>query len=336
MAPSTDPSVSRRRLFAASAATAVGTALATSFPATAGPATGRRDLPAKRIGIQMYTMREQVARLGFRKVLRRVADIGFKEIEFAGFADGGLRLPELRRVLAEQGLRPIGNHGGMDDASLRAAEVLELPYTGVGILTNLHGTTTDAWKQTADELNAFGRRARRAGTRFYVHIHGPEYLTVTDAPGTYALDVLLEHTDPRYVFWEMDIYWAYFFASYVGASGELFDPTDWVRRHRKRFPLFHVKDGRTAIEAQADTHQLALMWNPTGGAGQLPFEDGITDVGQGDIDFHRFLGALEDVDAHHYIWERDTANDAPKGEFTAARASYLMMRHDEMARRIGR
>lgn len=78
----------------------------------------------------MYSAREQVARLGFAKVLRRLADIGFKEIEFAGFAEGGLQLRELCLVLADLGLQQLGNHGGMDDGSLRAAEVLELPYTG--------------------------------------------------------------------------------------------------------------------------------------------------------------------------------------------------------------
>jgi sugar phosphate isomerase/epimerase len=211
-----------------------------------------------------------------------------------------------------------------------------LPYTGISVLTNVHGATSDAWKRTADELNAFGKRSAAVGSKFYVHIHGPEYLRVLDTPDKHALDLLLAYTDPELVFWEMDIYWAYFFASYVGGGGALVDPTTWLQGNAARFPLFHVKDGRTVAEAQADETRLALMWNPLGGAEQLPFQDGITDVGQGDIDFHRFLGALHDVKAHHYIWERDTANEAHKGEFTSARASYLMMRHDELARGIGR
>lgn len=83
----------------------------------------------------------------------------------------------------------------------------------------------------------------------------------------------------------------------------------------------HPEAPRTVVEAQVDATELALMWNPFGGAGQLPFQEGITDVGQGDIDFRRSLGELGDADDHHYIWERDTAKDAPKGEFTPARAS---------------
>lgn len=199
---------------------------------------------------------------------------------------------------------------------------------------NVHGTTTDAWKRTADDLNAFGRRARRSGTRFYVHIHGPEYLRVTDAPDKHALELLLEHTDPRCVFWEMDIYWAHFFASYLGAGGMLMDPREWVRRNQARFPLFHVKDGREFASTATDPLQVSLQWNPVGGAGQLLFQDGITDVGQGSINFRRFLGVLDDAWAHHYIWERDTANEHPRGEFTSARASYLMMRHDQLASRM--
>lgn len=329
----------RRRLLAAGAAsTATSLALA---GAGAGPAAARGsarrsdDLPADRIGIQLYSVRDAVARLGFRPVLRRLADIGFREIEFAGVTGGGLSIPQLRRTLADLGLRALGNHAAMDDASLAVAEALELPYTGISVLTNVHGTTTDAWKQTADDLNAFGERARSVGSRFYVHIHGPEYLRVTDAPDRHALEVLLQHTDPRLVFWEMDIYWAHFFASYLGAGGMLVEPREWVRQHLDRFPLFHVKDGREFAGGVADPVGLSLQWEPFGGAGQLPFQDGITDVGQGSIDFRRFLGVLRDVRSHHYIWERDTANQAPRGEFTSARASYLMMRHDRLAAKIG-
>lgn len=333
----TPGSLSRRQLMGVGAAGVAGAAMGGGvLTAPAHASRSRADLPPERIGIQMYSVREQVARLGFRKVLHRLADIGFTEIEFAGFAEEGLSLRELRRILAEEGLRPIGNHGAMDDASLAAAETLGLPYTGISVLTNVYGTTTDAWKRTAEDLNAFGARAFRSGTRFYVHIHGPEYLRVTDAPDLHALDLLLEHTDPRYVFWEMDIYWAYFFASYLGAGGMLMDPSEWVRRHQGRFPLFHIKDGREFAGPAADPLAVSLQWNPFGGAGQLPFQDGITDVGQGSIDFRGFLAVLEDARAHHYIWERDTANEHPKGEFTSARASYLMMRHDRMAAGIGR
>ena len=116
----------------------------------------------------------------------------------------------------------------------------------------------------------------------------------------------------------------------------LSDRCEWVRTHQARFPLFHVKDGHHATRAEADPVEVSLQWNPVGGAGQLPFQDGITDVGQGSIDFRRFLGVLDDVRSHHYIWERDTANQAARGEFTSARASYLMMRHDRLAARIGR
>jgi sugar phosphate isomerase/epimerase len=331
--------LSRRNLLATGAAAAAGTAVTTAVT-TASPAAAdsaaRGNLPQERIGIQLYTVRDQVAEHGFARVLRQLRRIGFREIEFAGFAGGGLGLRELRQVLADLDLRGIGNHGAMDDASLRAAEVLGLPYTGISVLTNVYGTHSDAWKQTADDLNAFGKRARASGTKFYVHLHGPEYLRVTDAPDKHAMELLLRHTDPRYVFWEMDIYWAHFFASYLGAGGMTMDPREWVRRHQQRFPLFHVKDGREFGGEPADALDVSLQWNPVGGAGQLPFQDGITDVGQGSIDFRRFLGVLDDVRAHHYIWERDTANQHPGGELTSARASYLMMRHDQLAARMGR
>jgi sugar phosphate isomerase/epimerase len=89
------------------------------------------------------------------------------------------------------------------------------------------------------------RRARQ-GPRpaLLLHNHFQEWLSCPDNPLKRGEDILLAETDPKLVFFEMDIYWAY-----VGQwqSGQVvkFDPLyDYAIPYRNRYVLFHVKDGK--------------------------------------------------------------------------------------------
>jgi sugar phosphate isomerase/epimerase len=131
----------------------------------------------------------------------------------------------------------------------------------------------------------------------------------------------------------MDIYWAYFFRSWVGGADALFDPLQWVLPNKSRFPLFHVKDGKEWLKT-ATPMPLTVQGSPFGGGAgpTYPLNDGITDIGQGDVPFKSFFGKMGEINKHWYLWERDTASSNPHGSLTSARASYLMMRNDHMAR----
>jgi hypothetical protein len=119
------------------------------------------------------------------------------------------------------------------------------------------------------------------------------------------MDVLLEETDPRLVFFQLDIFWAH-----VGAaqSGNAFDPlADYVVPLRDRFKIFHVKDG-------------------------IPATAQILDFGEGEIDFQSFFTTLfaqapDQPEKHLYMWERDNASEHPRGPLASARASFVNMRY---------
>jgi sugar phosphate isomerase/epimerase len=338
--------LSRRNLLKGSAAVAATAAItSTSRGAFAAPkraavsssAVGR-NLPSDRIGVQLYSVGDQATKMGWGKLLPALAEIGYKYVEFAGYASTPKYTPkQIRRILDDNGLYAIGNHGQMDRPSIDAGLTLGQRYTGISVLTSLHGLHTDAWKQTADDLNAYGEKCVKAGLKgFYIHMHGPEYIPVADNPTLRAIDVLLKYTDPRYVFWEMDIYWAYFFQGYLGGGGALYDPLKWVLQAPKRFPLFHVKDGHEVVKTSVGGTPVHFQWESFGGEDTFPLQDGITDIGQGDVNFKNFFGALakkSNLRNHYFIWERDTASSNPHGSLTSARSSYLMMAHDHMAAR---
>ncbi len=310
--------ISRRQLLGAGAVVSAGALLAAS-PAGAvkktseqrakvtpySNVTGDALLPPDRIGLMLYTVRDQVESLGFAKVFETVAGMGFNAVEFAGYTQGtGAITPKkIRKLLAANGLTPVGSHGNLDDAAIKAAVDLDLPYTGTAFEIP-SGTDTAAWEQLAADYNAFGERAAKHGIKGYLHIHGPAYGPVADNPDKRGLDILLEHTDPKLFAFQMDIYWAYFFQS----SFPGYDPIDWVRDNRARFPLFHVKDGTPG---------------PDGGFGGGE----MSDVGQGAIPFEDFFTAVGRPRLSWYLNERDNAADHPQGSFCSAQASYLYMRY---------
>lgn len=105
-APDATPTgrLSRRSLLAASAgaAAAIGAAglpvLATGTPALANPGNASKLrveplIPARNRGIILYSVRDRITAApddsgvpyGFERVLARLAEIGYKEIEFAGY-----------------------------------------------------------------------------------------------------------------------------------------------------------------------------------------------------------------------------------------------------------
>ena len=314
-----DQAISRRQMLSAGAVVGAGAVLAASAPKVSAAessadaakvtpfsnVTGDALLPPNRIGLMLYTVRDQIESLGFAKVLETVAGMGFNAVEFAGYTQGTgpISFKQLRRLLEANGLTPVGCHGNLDDAAIDAAVKLDLPYTGTAFEVP-SGTNTAAWEQLAADYNAFGKKASKHGVKGYLHIHGPAYAPVADNPEVRGLDILLEQTDPKFFAFQMDIYWAYFFRS----SFPGYDPIEYVKQNRDRFPLFHVKDG-TANESGDFA------------GGQM------TDVGQGNIPFEDFFSTVGRPRSSWYLNERDSASDHPQGSFCSAQCSYLYMRY---------
>jgi sugar phosphate isomerase/epimerase len=311
--------ISRRGFVGAAGGVAAAAGLGPWVPAASGGDRrgGDRLLPRSRLGIQLFTIRDQVSSLGFEEVFRRLSAIGYREIEFAGYNAQGRRWTneELRRLLRRYDLRAVGSHIGYTQFRDNLEQVLDdadeigMPYIGTANSPGaVHGETVEGYRRAAEDFNAFGAAARRRGMRFYQHNHSGEFALEN---GTRLYDVILEETDPRLVFFELDIFWAY-----VGQSRfPGFRPHDYPWDMPERFPLFHVKDGIDFSGAEA-----AVPRPP----GPSSFDWFMTDVGDGDVAFEPFFSGL-DIDDHHYIVERDTAPDPvanPAGSFSTAERSY--------------
>ena len=232
---------------------------------------------ADRIGVQLYTVRDQLQQ-DFEGTIERVARIGYRELEFAGYYN---RTPEqVRAILDRLGLTAPSSHIGANllrenlAEQLRIARVIGHRYvTAPSYPFPRGGASEEPWKQAAAEFNRWGAACKEQGMRFAYHNHNWELQPI--AGGRSGLDVLVAETDPALVDFELDLYWT------VHAGR---DPLRFFEQYPGRVALWHVKD----------------MREPQGAKAMVP-------VGQGTIDFKAIFARAQQSGLRHFFVEHDNA-----------------------------
>ena len=302
---------SRRTFLGAAAGTAAAAGtLGPTTVAARGQGPGRGgDIPESRIGIQLFTVRDLPAdnELDLPGTFEMLADAGYALVEVGGTYDNRTAA-EFKAVADQFGLKPEGSHvpGGGDSWRNNRAQIfadaaaLGLKYVGLASPPAGTAQTHAAYAALAAEFNTWGAEAREHGLRFYFHNHPTDF--ALDA-GTPIYDTLLAETDPKLVFFELDIAW-------IEAGGQ--SAFEYLKRYgSSRFPLFHVKDF-TLTEPALPPGVTQPAPRTTPANVNLPNRPyWLTDVGKGDIDFAKIFSALGDLGDHVYHVEHD---DAPSDE----------------------
>ncbi|HEX5829605.1 MAG TPA: sugar phosphate isomerase/epimerase [Gemmatimonadaceae bacterium] len=243
---------------------------------TGARAAARTPPLLERVGLQLYTVRAAMAR-DVAGTLERVAAIGYREVEFAGYF--GVAPRDMRALLARHGLAAPSAHVPFealrDDwpRALEAAATVGHTWVTIPWIPEEERRTLDDWKRVAALFTERAAEAKAAGLRFAYHNHDFEFRRIA---GMVPLDVLLAETDRALVEFELDLYW-------VVRGGH--EPVAYLRRHAGRFPMVHVKDS----------------------AG--PPEHRMVDLGQGTIDFPRVLAAAVAQGTRHFFVEHDQPAD---------------------------
>ncbi|WP_410811280.1 sugar phosphate isomerase/epimerase family protein [Micromonospora sp. 067-2] len=308
--------IDRRTLLRGLAASTVAVSAASLVDAPAALAGEKgRLIPKDHLGIQLYSVRDRIAQVGFAAVFEELSRIGYREVEFAGYTQdrvGTITPQQIRRLLDDNGLKAAGSHRGLGDfrtnlqQELDIAEILGMPALGTASAPT-NNRTIAGYQAAAAEFNAWGEAATARGIKLYQHNHTIEFSFAVDQPSVRLYDLFLQLTDPRYVFLEMDILWAYGGArKYPG-----FKPVDYINAHPERYPLFHVKDGVPLPDPQQGNSYLDVEF----GAGVIPYTE--------------FLSELKDRQRFEFLWEQDSAPNAqpnPPGSLGAAQRSYRRLR----------
>jgi sugar phosphate isomerase/epimerase len=236
------------------------------------------------LGAELYTVREQM-KADFDGTLAKVASIGYREVEFAGYL--GHDPKQVKAVIDSHGLAAPSAHFPYDQvttnlsAVLDSAHIVGHEYVVCPFIDEKMRKQPGVWKQIAENFNRAGEAAQKAGIQFAYHNHSFEFEPVD---GKLPYDMLLAETDPKLVKMEMDLYW-------IVKGGA--DPLTYFKRYPGRFPLVHVKgrdkDGNMA-SVSADNS----------------------------IDWKKIFAHSEEAGIRHYIVEHDN----PASPFGSLQESY--------------
>ncbi len=282
-----------RRTFLEAATTITA---ATLFTSRLGWAAG--DHKIEKIGVQLYTVRDEM-KADFEGTIAKVAQIGYKEVEFAGYF--GRTGQQVRDVLDKNGLSAPSTHVQYDELDDKFPSVIEtsktigLKYIVCPWIPEELRKSADIWKQASEKFNHAGEQSKKAGIQFAYHNHWFEFLPVN---GKLPYDELLKECDANLVKMEMDLCW-------ITVAGA--DPLKYFDRNPGRFPLVHVKDMKKLP--------------PVSAAGGQDFGDSLKDmtaVGSGIIDWKKIFLQSDKAGIKHYIVE----HDKPENPFESITSSY--------------
>ena len=191
------------------------------------------------IGLQMFSVRE-LTQKDFLGTLKKIAEIGYDGVEFAGYFDTPAR--ELKKHLFDLGIRSAGSHIGIASLKDNLDQVIEYsleigdPYIICPALPQEMRNSMDAYKKTAELLNKIGGKCKENNIKFGYHNHNFEF---EKYEGQYGLDILFENTQPDLLFMELDTFWV----EYCGLRS-----VDVINKYKERCSVLHIKDMKSLEE----------------------------------------------------------------------------------------
>jgi sugar phosphate isomerase/epimerase len=201
-----------------------------------------------KMGLQLYTIRDAMAR-DVDGTLKRVAALGYEEVETYGFDPDGLRyynLParDVAQRLRDHGLTSPSGHYDLNrfatasDADLH--RYVDRCIEGAKLVGHTYITwpfldpplrAIDSFAKIVGRFNAIGERIAKGGLQFAYHNHGFEFV---EQNGQVPYDVVLKETDPKLVKLQLDLYWL----SHDSTKA----PRYWFDLAPGRYVMWHVKD----------------------------------------------------------------------------------------------
>lgn len=256
----------------------------------------RKPMP---IGVQLYTVRTDIGK-DPHGVLEKIAQLGYKQVETFGYGNRkwfGLTPAELSAALKKNGLTSPSGHtfpGGfflkegweegwktaVEDSKAIGQDFIVVPWLEPNF------RSIDNYKKIGASLTRAAEIANQGGLKFAYHNHDFEFVTEN---GENGFEILAKETDPKQVFFELDIFWA------VKAGH---DPKELFKKHPGRFPMWHVKDMDKTDKKE------------------------FTEVGNGVIDFASIFKHAKESGMKYFFVEQDVCPGPPL-ESIAKSIAYL-------------
>lgn len=243
-------------------------------------------------GLQLYTLRQAFAK-DPSGTLKRVAEIGFKELEF--FDPSTL---SMAGQVKDLGMSIVSTHflpgyitGEWDTTFIKTPpkekleDILELcakngvKNLGVGILFPSDHKAFDDFKRFAEKANKAGEKAKAAGVQLYYHNHSFEF---EPTQNTTPLEAMLSVFDKELVKLELDVFW-------TTVSGN--NAAEWIKKLKGRIKFLHLKDLKKDTPKDYTTFQVK--------------PEAFVALGDGMVDFKSILQAAHDTGIPYTFVEQD-------------------------------
>jgi len=245
------------------------------------------------IGLQLYTIRDAMM-IDVPGSLKKVADIGYRYLELASYADGkfyGMAPRDFSKMVNDLGMEILSSHTQVEaqGITLENAKKMTADHAELGVkycvqpwVVEEARKTIASFQKMAADWNKVGEIMKASGIRFGYHNHNFEFAPLEGKVPYY--DVFLAELDKDLVTMELDLFWA-------TKAGQ--KPVEMFKKYPGRFQLFHMKDMFTK---------------------QAPFytTTGVTDfapVGEGLINFREILAAKDTAGLKYLIVEQDQSRE---------------------------
>ena len=192
---------------------------------------------SKEIGLQIYSLSQELYKGDVAANLRKVKDMGYSKLELAGYgkgAIGGVPMMDFKKMAEDAGLKIISSHVNPVDASISDPfKAMIFKYS----------------KEVTPKIMEYVIKAEGIATGFGYHNHNMEFNRVATKEqqekvkgnpfaafikvGDQIYDLMLKDTDPSKVYFEMDVYW-----TVMGQN----DPVEYMQKHPDRIKVLHIKD----------------------------------------------------------------------------------------------
>jgi sugar phosphate isomerase/epimerase len=240
---------------------------------------------AQEIGLQLYSLRNEF-KTEVVGTLDLVEKWGVREIE--GGDTYGLSMDEFKKLLKENNLRMISvgaDYNQLKDNPQSAIENAKafgaryvvcywIPHEDDNVFT------IDQMKEAVTVFNTAGKLLAENGLSLCYHPHGYEFRPYQ---GGTLFDFLVKETNPRYLNFEMDVFW-------VKHPGQ--DPVALLKKYPKRFLLMHLKDRKHGTEGNQN--------------GRADVETNVV-LGTGDVGIAEIMAEARKAGVKHYFIEDESS-----------------------------
>jgi sugar phosphate isomerase/epimerase len=244
-------------------------------------------MPKSKIAAQLYTLREFCkTSQDFAASMKKVKQMGYDAVQVSGI--GPLEKKEIRKILRGEGLTCAATHISFQEMRDQMDKVIEdhrilgCKHLAPGSMPGEYQADAQGYIRFAKEASEVAQKLfEKAGLFWSYHNHSFE-LIKQDGHKT-GMDLLFEHSDPKFFNFEIDTYWI----THGGGS-----PATWIERAKGRIPLVHFKD---MVVRRSEKWVEQIM----------------AEVGEGNLDWPAILKACKRSKVKWYFVEQDTCQRDP-------------------------